>query len=253
MYAKDYFATTKFTSDPGLCFVLMPFAKEFDIVWETIQDTVGKEPFNLLTRRADDIDRPGYIMTDVWKNIAEARIIIADLSKQNANVFYELGIAHSFKNKDQVIMISNNIDSVPFDLRPLRSLIYNDDMEKLRSSISDTITELDIRQYSILLKEGETKKFSHRLTGNDYCIYEIEVFAEYIADDGVKFRIDTIRYVSGNGAKKISEYWNYLGVSRPAMPVPNLPWSMCYKKETGNQVRFILGRAPGWEPGNDAP
>ena len=248
MYAKDYFTTTKFTSDPGLCFVLMPFAAEFNPVWETIRDTVGNDPFNLLVRRADDIDTPGYIMTDVWKNVAEARLLIADLSGQNPNVFYELGIAHSFKNKDQVILISRDTASVPFDLRQLRTIIYNNDLAKLRASISDTITELDIRQFCIMLEEGETKKFDARLTGDDSCLYEIEVFVEYIGDDGVKFRMDTIRYVGGKDPKKINQLLTYLGTSRPAMPVPNLPWSMCYKKESGNRVRFILGRAPGWEP-----
>jgi hypothetical protein len=248
MYAKEYFANTKFTSDPGLCFVLMPFAEQFNPVWETIRDTVGNNPFNLLVRRADDIDTPGYIMTDVWENIAEARLLIADLSGQNPNVFYELGIAHSFKNKDQVILISRDIDSIPFDLRQLRTIVYNNDLAKLKSSVSDTITELGIKQFCLLLKEGEAKKFDTRLTGDDYCLYEIEIFVEYVGDDGVKFRRDITKYVGGKDPKKINQEWMYLGNSRPAMPIPNLPWSMCYKKESGKQVRFILGRAPGWEP-----
>lgn len=248
MYAKDYFNGTKFISDPGLCFVLMPFATKFDAVWDTIRNTVGSDPFNLLVRRADDIDSPGYIMTDVWENIARARLLIADLTGQNPNVFYELGISHSFKNKDQVILISKDPDSVPFDLRQLRTIIYNDDFAKLRSAISDTITELGIKQFCLILKEGETKKFNTRLTGENYCLYEIEIYVSYIGDDGVKFRIDITKYVGGEEPKKIKEEWTYLGNSRPAMPIPDLPWSMCYNKEAADKVRFILGRAPGWHP-----
>ena len=247
MYAKEYFKSTKFIADPGLCFVLMPFAPAFNAAWETIRDTVGNPPFNLLVRRADDIDTPGYIMSDVWQNIAQARLLVFDLSGQNPNVFYELGIAHSFKNKDQVILVSRDIESVPFDLRQLRTIIYNNDLAKLKSSLSDTITELGIKQYSLLLNEGETKKFESRLTGDDLCLYEIEVFVEYIGDDGVKFRMDIIKYVGGKAPKKINQEWNYLGTTKPNMPVPNLPWSICYKDYGNKQVRFILGKAPGSE------
>jgi hypothetical protein len=33
------------------------------------------------------------------------------------------------------------------------------------------------------------------------------------------------------------------------MEVPNLDWSVCYKGIDAKQVRFILGKAPGWETG----
>ncbi len=38
MYAKEYFANTKFTPDPGLCFVFMPFAEQFNAMQETNHD-----------------------------------------------------------------------------------------------------------------------------------------------------------------------------------------------------------------------
>src|SRR6187401_783424 len=120
MYAKDYFEQNKLLSDPGLCFVLMPFAEKYDWVWNIIKETAGGSPFNLKCERADEIESPGYIMTDVLKKIGEASLLIVDVSGQNPNVYYELGIAHSFKKGNRVILISDTIDSVPFDLRPFR-------------------------------------------------------------------------------------------------------------------------------------
>jgi hypothetical protein len=35
------------------------------------------------------------IVEDIWEKINESRVIIADVSKMNSNVFYELGIAHA--------------------------------------------------------------------------------------------------------------------------------------------------------------
>jgi hypothetical protein len=34
-------------------------------------------------------------MRNIWKSICEARLVVADLTGGNANVFYELGIAHT--------------------------------------------------------------------------------------------------------------------------------------------------------------
>ena len=248
MYAKDYFTSTKFIDDSGLCFVLMPFAPGFNEVWNTIRETVSGSPFNLKVLRADDVDSPGYILTTVWENIGKARLVIADLSGQNPNVFYEVGIAHSFKNKEQVILISRDQDSIPFDLRQLRTIIYNNDLDKLKSSLTDTITELGIRQYDIIIQEGETKKFPARLTGDDHCLYEIEIFTEYIGDDGVKIALKLIKFEIGKNPKTDLDTGFYLGISEPAIKIPNMPWSVCYKSIDTKQVRFILGRPPGWQP-----
>ncbi|MEL7657806.1 MAG: hypothetical protein AAGU75_18080, partial [Bacillota bacterium] len=57
-----------------------------------------------------------------WRNINEARIIIADLIHRNPNVFYETGIAHTL-GKD-VILISQEQGDIPFDLRHIRTIFY---------------------------------------------------------------------------------------------------------------------------------
>ena len=247
MYAKDFFSANKLFFDPGLCFVLMPFAKDFDWAWKIIKETVEGAPFNLKCERADEIDSPGYVMNDVLKKIGEARLIIVDVSGQNPNVYYELGIAHSFKNGNQVILISQSIDSVPFDLRPFRHFIYNTDPVTLKNMLVEVLSQTGIRQYDLKLSEGETKKFGTRLTGKDNCLYEIEMFVEYIGDDGVKFRMDLIRYMGGKGPEKYKTQLCDLNIRKPAMEVPNLDWSVCYKSIDAKQVRFILGRAPGFE------
>lgn len=43
--------------------------------------------------RADDLSRPGVIVSDQWEMIQEAKLLLAKLTTRNANVFYELGLA----------------------------------------------------------------------------------------------------------------------------------------------------------------
>jgi len=249
MYAKDYFGNNKPLSDPGLCFVLMPFHSDFDEVWKVINQTVESPPFNLKCERADEFDHPGYIMTDVMQKIGEASLVIVVAIANNPNVYYELGIAHSFKNSNQVILISDTIDSVPFDLRPFRHFIYNNDLKKLKEILHDVLLQSGVKQYDLRVNEGDTKKFETRLRGNDGHLYEIEIFAEYIADDGVSFKLELIQYAGGEDPKIVLSEWKGLDVKNSSMPVPNMPWSICSKNISPKQVRFILGKARGWEPG----
>ena len=81
----------------GECCVLMPFADQFNKVYETIRSAVegGEVCFHCV--RADEFLRGGSVMDDILAMIGSAEIIIADISRKNANVFYELGIAHTVK------------------------------------------------------------------------------------------------------------------------------------------------------------
>jgi hypothetical protein len=107
--------------DPRLVFVLMPFAEEFTDVWTLgIKPTVEK--MDLSCRRADEFLHNRDIMQVIRDNIHHARLIIADMTTSNPNVFYELGYAHAL-NK-HVLLITKDRDSVPFDLRNINNIEY---------------------------------------------------------------------------------------------------------------------------------
>ncbi len=105
------------------CFVLMPFNSENhlqEVYEDHIKPTVSSCGFNCL--RADNIYDNNAIIENIWENINKAKVIIAELTGKNPNVFYELGIAHTIGK--EVILVSQNIDDVPFDLRHLRIILY---------------------------------------------------------------------------------------------------------------------------------
>lgn len=103
------------------CFVIMPFASEFAGVWdEVLRPTIVS--IGDVCVRGDDFFTPGVIMQDVFREVENADYLIADLTNKNANVFYELGYAHALKKP--VVLITQQILDIPFDLRHHRVIGY---------------------------------------------------------------------------------------------------------------------------------
>ena len=109
---------------------MMSFAHE--AVWNNIIKKAIKKA-KLKPDRAD-IPLSGPIPDNILDGIFNARIILVDLSPQlvkagkiedgkklkylyNWNVAYELGIAHAARQKDEVVLISQTIEKVPFDIQ----------------------------------------------------------------------------------------------------------------------------------------
>jgi hypothetical protein len=245
MNAKAHFANANIVGDPGLCFVLMPFAQAEADRWETIRSTISDPPFNLVCRRADDIAKPGHVMTAVLDNIGRARLVIADLTKQSPNVFYELGIAHSVKDDEQVVLIASSVEEIPFDLRHMRTIIYADDRD-LRDRLAEVVRELGLRQYHLDLSDGETGRVPARLTGDEFYLYDVDVTLDYLGEGGVEFTLSCTRLAAGENPEPLPATRHYLGDERPSMTLPEMPWALCYSRPESGRVRFVVGRPPGW-------
>lgn len=107
-----------------IAFVVMPFGPEdLQIVYEDYVKPTIEGHCSLKCVRGDDMFGSDVIMNDILHAIAGAEIIIADLTGQNANVFYEVGIAHA-TNKP-VLLMAQSLEDVPFDLRHRRVLTYD--------------------------------------------------------------------------------------------------------------------------------
>lgn len=123
-------------------FILMPFKEEFEPVHEAIRTAIenaGLEPL-----RADDIFTTGAVLEKILRHIAEAEVVVADLTGKNANVFYETGIAHTVKNN--VVLLAQVIEDIPVDLRPFEYIVYRPDPNGLRSlseDLRDVIAKLE--------------------------------------------------------------------------------------------------------------
>lgn len=78
------------------------------------------EEFNLNVIRADKIDQPGVITKQIIDYLMRARLVIADLSFSNPNVFYELAIRHAIRKP--IVQIIRQGDRIPFDVNQMRTI-----------------------------------------------------------------------------------------------------------------------------------
>ncbi|MES2285961.1 MAG: hypothetical protein V4547_09760 [Bacteroidota bacterium] len=105
------------------CFVMMPFASPLGEYYKQIYEPAIKKA-GLNPMRADqDIFGTGKIIDQIWSGINSAKVLIAELTKRNPNVYYELGLAHALKKP--VVLVSSNEEDVPFDLQHIRVIYYD--------------------------------------------------------------------------------------------------------------------------------
>lgn len=120
--AKKTAGAKSASTERDACFVIMPFGGWLDDYYESIYRpairNAGLEP-----HRADDLFRPSTIVKDIWAYTRTARLLLADLTGKNPNVFYELGLAHALAKP--AILVAESMDDIPFDLRALRVITFD--------------------------------------------------------------------------------------------------------------------------------
>ena len=121
------------------CFVIMPFNEKRNKVYQrAIRPAVEKA--GLACIRADERLSPTPILFDIYDAILSARVVLADISEPNANVYYELGIGHALKQ--HVILLCEKDVKLPFDISGIRHISYEWAMggdEALQSAIEQSL------------------------------------------------------------------------------------------------------------------
>jgi len=78
------------------------------------------EEFGLKVVRADQMGKPGMIGKQIIEQILKARLVVADLSFHNPNVFYELCLRHT--TRLPTVQVKREIDKIPFDLNQYNTI-----------------------------------------------------------------------------------------------------------------------------------
>jgi hypothetical protein len=137
--ARPYFGAPDLSPDSYDCFVAMPFREDLRPVWEDhIRKAVAV--VGLTSARADDFFTADSVVRDVWNAIFNSRIMVADCTGRNPNVFYEIGLAHVLGRP--VVLITQDPDDVPFDLRHIRYIHYEytpRGMEDFEARLAETL------------------------------------------------------------------------------------------------------------------
>lgn len=123
------------------CFVVMPFDAPIGDYYSSIYKPAIEKAKLVPVRADNEIFGSGKIIDQIWAGINAAKVLVAELTMKNPNVFYELGIAHALQKP--VVLVSSNEDDVPFDLKHIRVIYYNKDDpfwgQKLLNKVAENI------------------------------------------------------------------------------------------------------------------
>jgi tetratricopeptide (TPR) repeat protein len=139
----------------------MPFGKkwdatrtfeiDFDDVYERgIKPAVDREELEVI--RADEEQGGGVIHLPMFERLLLAEIAIVDVTNQNANVFYELGIRHAALPRSTIIVTANE-KNLPFDIALLRAVPYRLEDGRLSDEAATDLVEAIRSQLKGALKE----------------------------------------------------------------------------------------------------
>jgi hypothetical protein len=114
------------TSWETICFYMSPIGEDTseqrqhsDLFLNHLVEPALQE-FGLKVVRADLIGESGMITSQILEHILKSKLVIADLSFQNPNVFYELAIRHACRLP--IVQIIRKSDKIPFDVDQVRTI-----------------------------------------------------------------------------------------------------------------------------------
>jgi hypothetical protein len=108
-----------------MCFVMMSFSSPIGDYYSTVYEPAIQKT-GLRPLRADaDIFGTGKIIDQIWRGINSAKVLVAELTGRNPNVFYELGLAHALDKPVVLVCSRANEHDVPFDLQHIRVIYYD--------------------------------------------------------------------------------------------------------------------------------
>ena len=130
-------------------FVAMPFRHEYDDVFLAIQK--ASSIAGLRTRRVDQEHFTGSIVSHIFAAIEASEFMVAVVSEENGNVYYEIGLAHC--QKKPVVLLTTDTRALRFDLAQHRAVVYDpknpfalvEELAKALVTLSDTSVDATSR------------------------------------------------------------------------------------------------------------
>jgi hypothetical protein len=106
----------------SLVFVICPFSPDMDPIFEGIREAA--KAVSLEAKRVKDVVGDYQITTQLMNMIAQARLIVADLSHERPNVYFELGYARGLGKT--VVTCAKEGTTIHFDVKDWTYIPYND-------------------------------------------------------------------------------------------------------------------------------
>ena len=147
------FIVMPFGTKPGADGQPIDFNRVHDELLKPALQAAGLEVF-----RADKELRAGDILTDMFQELLMADLVLADLTLENPNVWYELGVRHALRARGVVLVAGGKVPTA-FDLYTNRKLRY--DLQNLMREGGPDPEKLKADQDAIAAMARETMESWH--------------------------------------------------------------------------------------------
>lgn len=191
MYPSSYFSLIPAFPRNARAFVAMSFDPRFDARWNKVlipalgallHDEVPVQPFRIDLSRTSDA-----ILTEILAAIGDSLVIVADITStaeldgravRNANVLYEVGIAHAVRVPEEVVLLRSDQLRLDFDIAGVRVHSYDPDGDPdgatnfVTETVKASLTALSARKRTVLrvaaerltpyAAKGATQDYGHK-------------------------------------------------------------------------------------------
>jgi len=119
-------------------------AKEWTFIFEKVlKPSIEDAGLDYICRRS--VATRGNIVGTILRDLNDSHVVLADLTDRNANVFYELGVRHTLK--DRSILIAQKQEDIPFDLQAYAYHVYDwrtpEGIKALADRMKQLLIEID--------------------------------------------------------------------------------------------------------------
>lgn len=178
MYPKTFFNLFPVFPRNNKVFVAMDFSSRFDSRWKNViipgVRSVEIKGFPLEPYRADVRHVSDSILTEILEGVTNARLFLADVTTiayaddkpvRNANVMYEIGLAHAVPLPEEVILFRSDDDRLLFDVANVRINSYNPDVDQdtacrlVSQIIVEALNEIKLKRHFAVKKAAESLDF----------------------------------------------------------------------------------------------
>lgn len=245
------------------CFMVMGFGVkmdyrnsrkiDLDVTYKTVIKPLFDNEFkDLDLLRADEICHAGSIDKDMYEMLLKADLVIADITTENANAIYELGVRHALRPASTIILMRKGKQSLPFDLNHLRIILYGDlegkhnekNITELQDKIRDFINGCKDRGENFI--DSPVYEFLHNLCPPSL---DKQRTNETKSDDKritiAKMVADANNYMQEEKFMEAAKCWQSLHKILPQYAYIIQQWALArYKSEYPNKMEALEA---GWK------
>lgn len=239
-----------------LCFVIMGFGEKTDFesgrtldldktYKNIIKPAVEETGYQCI--RADEIQDSGIIDKSMYALLMHADLVIADISTNNPNAIYELGVRHAVRPLSTIVIKEEN-GKLPFDIARNRIFKYKhlgedigvDEAERFRNVLINLIRDIEVNQnvdsplYEYIrginppkLPKEEYQLAIERLAQREKSVFAISEHASNLRDK--------------NNFKEAAKLWKKAHELVEHEPYFIQQWALCtYKSKVPSQRAALL-------------